>query len=169
VKRYCFRITRTILFIAFIMAVCVSPSEAQSITYVTNAVDDSLAVIYTATHEIKNAPVRAIIPLRPPGSSESLNPVDTIVTPYIIRGNATGQFVYTINKDGNSVSVVDTAKAKLIQTIAVGAGNAPVAGAIPGVRLYPVGGQYRQNNPLWRTFLYIVNSATDSLAIIDTN
>jgi YVTN family beta-propeller protein len=169
VKRYCFRIIRTILLFAFIMAISVSPSEAQSITYVTNAFDDSLAVIYTATHEIKNAPVRAIIPLRPPGSDQPLNPVDTIVTPYAVRGNATGQFVYTVNKDGNSVSVINTAKAKLIQTIALGAGNTPVAGAISGVRLHPTGGQCSRDNPLWRTFLYVVNSTADSLSIIDTD
>ena len=164
---------RIILLIGLILAVGVTSSQAQSITYVTNTLDDSLAAIYTATHEIKNPPVRAIIPLRPAGSSQPLNPVDTIVTPYSVRGNATGQFVYTINKDGNSVSVVNVAKAKLIDTIALGTLGAPapvpVAGAISGVRLHPVGGQCRQNNPLWRTFLYVVNSATHSLSIIDTD
>jgi DNA-binding beta-propeller fold protein YncE len=162
-NRYFLRAMRIIFIIGLIMSGSVTPSQAQSFTYVTNAVDDSLAVIYTATHEIKNPPVRAIIPLRPAGSSASLNPVDTIVTPYNVRGNATGQFVYTINKDGHSVSVVDAAKAKLIQTIALGTFTEPVAGAISGVRLHPVGGQCRRDNPLWRTFLYVVNSATNSL------
>ena len=172
-KRFCLRIIHILLLASLSMVFGVTTPQAQSITYVTNTFDDSLAVIYTATHEIKNPPVRAIIPLRPPGSTQPLNPVDTIVTPYAVRGNATGQFVYTINKDGNNVSVVDTAKAKLIDTVDLSTPNqllpVPVAGAISGVRLHPVGGQCRQKNPLWRTFLYVVNSGNDTLSIIDTD
>jgi YVTN family beta-propeller protein len=142
-------------------------AHAQSYTYVTNSDDDTLSLIYTATHEIKNPPVRAIIPLRPPGDTRHYNPVATVVTPYSVAGNATGQFVYTVNKDVNSVSVVDVVKSKLIQTINVG--PAPVAIAISGVRLDPVGGECHSDNPLWRTFAYVVNSGNNTVSIIDTD
>jgi YVTN family beta-propeller protein len=144
-------------------------AHAQSYTYVTNTDDDTLSLIYTATHEIKNPPVRAIIPLRPEGVTTPLNPVATAVTPYSVAGNANGQFVYTVNKNANTVSVVDTAKAKLIATIPLGPGAAPSNIAISGVRLDPVGGQCAPGHPLWRTYGYVTESGTGKLAIIDTS
>jgi YVTN family beta-propeller protein len=149
---------------------CVS-AHAQSYTYVTNTDDDSLSLIYTATHEVKNPPVRAIVPLRADGDIRHYNPVATAVTPYSVAGNANGQFVYTADKDISGVSVVDVAKSKLWQggTNPIPVGSSPVAVAISGVRLDPVGGQCLPGHPLWRTYAYVANSGDGSVSIIDTD
>jgi YVTN family beta-propeller protein len=161
-----------------LLALASAAAHAQSQTYVTNSDDDTLSLIYTATHEIKNPPVRAIIPLRPAGDYRKYNPVATAVTPYRVEGNANGQFVYTTNKDVDSVSVVDTAKSKLVGSpipivcppgSPAGCKTAPVAVATSGVRLNPVGGGCDPRNPLWRTFAYVANYASGTLSIIDSD
>jgi YVTN family beta-propeller protein len=147
-------------------------AHAQSYTYVTNTDDDTLSLIYTATHEIKNPPVRAIISLRDPANpAEDLgrkyNPVATAVTPYNVAGNANGQYVFTVNRDVGKVSIVDTAKSQLVKVTTVG--KEPSAIAISGVRLHPVGGQCHRDNPLWRTYAYVTNSGDGTVSILDAN
>jgi YVTN family beta-propeller protein len=147
-------------------------ADAQSISYVTNCDSNNISVIYSATHEIKSAPVRSVIP----NIAGTKCPDAVAFTPYRIEGNANGQFAYVTNKgDGianSSVTVIDTAKGKTIKKIDVGVN--PLSVTISAVCQNPVGGACNANNELQGVFVYVVNGGNGSsnhgsVSIIDAN
>src|SRR3979409_1981621 len=85
-------------------------AEAQSLTYVVNSADDTMSVIYTATHEIRDPPIRSTVSVKASGDTRKYTPVAIALTPYRIEGNATGQLAYIADLDVNLVSVIDTVK-----------------------------------------------------------
>ncbi len=167
------RITTASLMRVSLLALCLVgfggiPAYAQSITYVANAADDTVSVIYTATHEIFNPPVRDTISVKPAGDLRKYTPVAVAFTPYRIEGNANGQYAYVVNTGVKSVSVIDTAKGALVGT-PIPVGTKPVAIAVSGVCLNPTGGACNPKNPLQGTYAYVVNYSSNSITIIDTD
>ena len=157
------RFVRALLLSFVLTGVMVVTANAQSITYVANCDDDNVSVIYTATHEILNPPVRATIPLTGQDC-----PTAVAFTPYRIEGNANGQFAYVANALSNTVSVIDTAKNAVVAS-PIPVGLNPVAIAISGVCLNPNGGACNPHNALQGTYAYVANYASDSVSIINTD
>jgi YVTN family beta-propeller protein len=149
--------------------VCLSPlvAEAQSQTYVVNSGDDTMSVIYTATHEIRDPPIRATISVKPVGETKKYKPIGIALTPYRIEGNANGLFAYITDVDVNLVSVIDTAKSALVKTITVG--NKPTGIMLTPVCLALRGGACNPHNHLDGTRAYVVNSADNTVSVIDVN
>ncbi|WP_278314758.1 YncE family protein [Lolliginicoccus levis] len=94
----------------------VTPDGAA--VYVTNADDDTVSVIDTATNTVTGAPV-------PVGGA----PLGVAITP-------DGSRAYIANKDSANVSVIDTATNMVIDSITVGAGPRGVALTPDGSTVY---------------------------------
>ena len=157
------RFVRALLLSFVLTGVMVVTANGQSITYVANCGDDNVSVIYTATHEILNPPVRATIPVVGQDC-----PTAVAFTPYRIEGNANGQSAYVANALTGTVTMIDTATSAVIgNPIQVGVN--PVAIAISGVCLNPNGGACNPKNELQDTYAYVANKGSNSVSVINTD
>ena len=90
-----------VVILTLLLVVFASAAIAQTKGYVTNAFDDSVSVIDTATNTVS-----ATIPV---GSG-----------PQGVAATPNGAFVYVANGFGNSVSVISTATDSVVATVPVG-------------------------------------------------
>ncbi len=113
--------------------------------YVTNATDNSVSVIDTATHEI----IQVKDPLN---ASSTLPYIGVGLAPYGIAVNPSGTGVYVANSASNSVSVIDALNN------AVTASPVPVGNMPYGIAAHPS-----------KPKIYVTNYGGNSVSVIDTS